>query len=122
MKLTKNFNLIEFHCKDGTEVPFNLACNVLKLAEALQVIRDHIKVPIHINSAYRTLEHNKKINGAKNSYHLKAMAADITVKTISPEKMMITVNELINQNKIPQGGLFLYPGFIHYDIRGFKAR
>lgn len=122
MQLTKNFHLSEFHCKDGTQVPFNLACNVLNLAAALQIIRDTIKQPLHINSAYRTPEHNKKVKGAKNSYHLKAMAADITCKTLTPAKLLIQIEMLINKKQIPQGGLFLYPGFVHYDIRGFKAR
>ena len=122
MQLTKNFHLSEFHCKDGTQVPFNLACNVIQLASALQIIRDTIKQPLYINSAYRTPEHNKKVKGAKNSYHLKAMAADLSSKTFTPFKLFTFIDELINNKKIPQGGLFIYPGFVHYDIRGFKAR
>lgn len=37
MKLTKNFNLIEFACKDGTLVPAELIENAKKLALNLQL-------------------------------------------------------------------------------------
>ena len=35
MRLTKNFNLSEFDCNDGTEMPSELLTNVLELAENL---------------------------------------------------------------------------------------
>lgn len=122
MKLTENFNLIEFHCKDGTRVPYENLINVYKLSLELQKIREQIKVPIHINSAYRTPEHNKKVGGVENSYHLQGLAADISTKQFTPEKLYNIISEMINNKIIIEGGLFLYPGFIHYDIRGFKAR
>ena len=33
MRLTENFNLDEFHCKDGTPVPNELIPNVLELCK-----------------------------------------------------------------------------------------
>ena len=40
MRLTKNFKLSEFDCKDGTEMPSELLPNVLELAESLQELRE----------------------------------------------------------------------------------
>jgi len=120
--LTPNFNLNEFKCNDGTPVPGELMDNVKKLAANLQVIRDTIGEPLRINSAYRTPEHNKKVGGKKNSYHLKAMAADLTCKSKSPKQLAAIIEKLIKEKKIVQGGLGIYPGFVHYDIRGTKAR
>ena len=59
MKLTKNFNREEFDCKCGCEMPSSVFYEVELLAEELQVIRDHFKAPIQINSAYRCPSHNK---------------------------------------------------------------
>jgi len=124
MKLTKNFSLIEFNCKDedGTQVPEELMPNLHKLAESLQILRDEIGEPIHINSGYRTPEHNEAIGGEKNSYHMKAMAADITTKNKTPKKLKALIEKLIGEGKMRQGGVGLYNGFVHYDVRGRRAR
>ncbi|WP_418308481.1 YcbK family protein, partial [Parasutterella sp.] len=47
------------------------------LYQLLEEIRDEFGKPIVVNSGYRSPEHNKNIGGAKNSYHVKGMAADI---------------------------------------------
>ena len=123
MRLTKNFNLSEFDCKDGSEMPSELLPNVLELAENLQVLRDFVGVPIKINSAYRSLEHNSKISGASNSSkHLFAKASDIVIESKSPEQVANIIKVLISEGKMKQGGIGVYKTFTHYDIRGYKAR
>lgn len=120
--MTKNFSVHEFNCKDGTPVPEELFPNVETLAMQLQVIRDTIGEPLQILSGYRSPEHNKRVGGKKASYHMKAMAADLTCKSLRPRQLHAVIEKLISQGKIKQGGLGLYPGFVHYDIRGTKAR
>jgi len=122
MRLTKNFNLSEFDCKDGTEMPSELLTNVLELAENLQVLRDFVGVPIKINSSYRSLSHNAKIGGSKSSQHLFAKAADIVIESKSPEQVANIIKALILEGKMKQGGIGVYNTFTHYDIRGHKAR
>ena len=122
MRLTKNFNLSEFDCKDGTEMPSELLANVLELAENLQVLRDFVGVPIKINSSYRSLSHNAKIGGSKSSQHLFAKAADIVIESKSPEQVANIIKALISEGKMKQGGIGVYNTFTHYDIRGHKAR
>jgi len=122
MRLTKNFNLSEFDCKDGTEMPSELLTNVLELAENLQVLRDFVGVPIKINSSYRSLRHNAKIGGSKSSQHLFAKAADIVIESKSPEQVANIIKALILEGKMKQGGIGVYNTFTHYDIRGHKAR
>ena len=121
-QLTTNFNLAEFACKDGTPVPNDLIPNVELLAKNLQVLRDHLGEPIHINSGYRSPAHNAKVGGKKNSYHMKAMAADITCKSKTPKQLAAIIEKLIAAKKMKQGGIGIYPGFVHYDVRGSKAR
>jgi uncharacterized protein YcbK (DUF882 family) len=122
MQLTKNFHLDEFKCKDGTPVPDNLLCNVQKLAENLQIIRDAVGAPLPITSGYRTPTYNKKIGGASDSQHKLAKAADITTKNLSPKQLHTLIEKLIKQGKVHDGGLGLYKGFVHYDVRPKPAR
>lgn len=122
MQLTKNFDLEEFACKDGTPVPPELMPNVKKLAENLQVLRDYIGEPIHVNSGYRTPVYNAKVGGKKKSQHLLAKASDITVKSKTPKQLAAIVEKLIAKGELKFGGLGIYPGFIHVDIRPGKAR
>lgn len=122
MQLTKNFELAEFNCRDGRKVPPQYMDNVKKVAENLQVLRDHIGEAIHINSCYRPPDYNKKIGGAPNSQHLTASAADITTKSHTPKQLAAIIEKLIKEGKMKQGGLGIYPGFVHYDVRGTRAR
>lgn len=122
MKLTENFSLEEFACKDGTAVPEQLLPNVQLLTKNLQVLRDYLGEPIHVNSGYRTETYNASVGGKKMSQHLQAKASDITVKSKTPRQLAAIIEKLIAQGKMKQGGLGIYPGFVHYDVRGTKAR
>jgi uncharacterized protein YcbK (DUF882 family) len=123
MKLTENFSMAEFDCKDGTQVPVEFHDNVKELAQNLQVLRDHIKEAVLITgSGYRTPSHNAKVGGAKNSQHLTASGADINAKNYTPKQLAIVIEKLIKSGKMKQGGIGVYKGFVHYDIRGTRAR
>lgn len=123
MKLTRNFSLDEFACKDGTPVPGVYFDNVLELALNLQVIRGALRKPININSSYRTEKHNKSVGGKeKTSQHLFAKAADIRSDGKTPQEIYNLIERLILEGKVKEGGLGLYKTFVHYDIRGTKAR
>jgi uncharacterized protein YcbK (DUF882 family) len=78
-KLTPNFRYREFFCH-GIEPPEKYFDNVMQCAIQLQKVRDLIKKPIIITSAYRTKEYNAKIGGAKYSQHLTASAVDSHAK------------------------------------------
>ena len=123
MQLTENFSRQEFDCKDGTPVPQRFMYNVRRLAEQLQILRDYIKQPVMITgSAYRTPEHNKKVGGASHSQHLTASGADINARNFTPRQLAKVIEKLIKEKKMIEGGIGIYKGFLHYDIRGTKAR
>lgn len=122
MQLTTNFSLYEFACRDGTPVPEKYINNVKELATNLQVLRDYLGESVHINSSYRHPAYNKKIGGKPASKHLTAEAGDITTKSKTPKQLAAVIEKLIAEKKMKQGGLGVYPGFVHYDIRGTKAR
>ena len=111
-KLSANFTVKEFACKDG-----NVAVLIDdKLVDGLQKIRTHFGKPIHINSAYRTPAHNKAVGGSPNSQHLQGKAADIVIAGVSP----LTVAQYAES--IGMGGIGLYDGFTHVDSRDNKSK
>ena len=122
MKLTENFSLHEFKCRDGSVVPEELMDNVKELAENLQVLRDFIGKPITVISGYRSPSYNKKIDGARRSQHLLAKAGDLIVKDMSPDEVKEAIVHLIKEGKMKKGGVGLYTYFTHYDVRGFNRR
>lgn len=122
MKLTKNFTREEFDCRDGTRVPDDLFCNLCLLVTNLQTLRDEIGIPLFISSGYRTKRYNKAVGGAKSSQHLLAKAADLSVKQLNPLQLAAVIERLIKEKKMLEGGVGVYRGFVHYDVRGIRAR
>ena len=122
MKLTKNFNKSEFESKDGSDMPNEVFYNIQKVSNQLQFLRDYLGRSIVVNSAYRSPEHNAAIGGVKNSQHVLGKASDIVVNGLSTTEVYNAIEELINKGDMLQGGLGLYNSFVHYDIRGTKAR
>jgi uncharacterized protein YcbK (DUF882 family) len=122
MQVTKNFKLSELEFSDP--VPAEKIANATELLQNLQVIRDHFQRPIVIISGYRSPERNAAVGGADKSQHLEAKAADIKIAGVPTEEIYNRIDKLISQSKIKQGGLGKYvkSGFVHYDVRGTKAR
>lgn len=124
MKLTENFDSKEFECRDGSETPCDVLVNLKELAINLQVLRDFFGVAITVNSGYRSPSYNANLKppGAKNSKHIIGQAADIKVPGKKPVQVKAAIEKLIGEGKMKQGGIGLYPTFVHYDIRGNNAR
>lgn len=108
-RLTQHFKAEEFRCKDGTK-EFLWA---IELLEVLEAIRNHFNEPVIINSGYRTPTWNTKVGGAKNSYHMKGMAADIRVKNVSQKEIAKFASEYMKNH----GGVICYTNFVHVDVR-----
>lgn len=114
-ELEEHFKASEWKCKDGTEY-FLWSFELMTI---LEDTRKHFNAPVIINSGYRTPEWNRKIGGAKNSYHVKGMAADIRVKGHTSKE----VAKYIAYELMPdRGGVICYTNFIHVDVRAEKYR
>lgn len=124
MKITAHFNMDEFKCKDGTEVPQRYRGNVIALTGVLERLRSHFGAPITIISGYRTKEYNLRCGGMPRSKHLTAQAADIRVSGHGAEEVAKVLEEMIGSGEVPQGGVGTYvsQNFVHYDIRLTRAR
>jgi uncharacterized protein YcbK (DUF882 family) len=114
IKVSENFSLHEFQCKDGSE----LVKVDEKLVEKLQKLRDMVGKPIVIHSGYRTPEYNKKVGGANESQHVEGTAADISIKGMNVEDLA-KLAEKIGFDGI---GIYVKQSFVHVDVRGYKAR
>ena len=114
IKLTKHFKVKEFACKDNSPVVFIDEY----LYTILDVLRNKLEKPVIITSGYRTPEWNEKAGGAKYSYHMRGMAADIRVEGMTPKQV---ANEL---NKITPDkcGIIVYKSWVHFDVRTSKYR
>jgi len=109
-QLTKDFNLREFEC---THPKHHHVMIDSELVEKLQQLRDRLGSPIIINSGYRCSERNKQVGGAKNSYHMKGMAVDISLN--NQELLPDTIVALAL--KVGFRGIIVYDTFLHLDIR-----
>ena len=122
MKLSNNFQLSEFASKCGRPTPLEVVARLRVLAQNLQVLRDEVKRPIRINSGYRSPQHNRAIKGATKSRHVVGDAADIVVTGMTANEVAATIERLISEGKMMQGGLKAYATFCHYDCAGSKRR
>ena len=121
-QLTKNFNIKEWKCHDGTHVPWNCVENTIQCAKSLQALREEVGKPITIISGYRSGKYNDSIGSKRTSQHLKGTAADIRISGMRPQDVANAIEDLISAGKMDQGGIGVYSGFTHYDCRGTKAR
>lgn len=119
MKITTHFDSKEFDCRDGTPYPVaRRRTHLLFLCATLEEIRAALGVPIKVLSGYRTPNYNRRVGGARNSRHVQADAADIVAKGYSAEQVHARILDLYRAGKLPRlGGLGLYPGFVHVDVR-----
>lgn len=117
-KLSSNFTVKEFACKDGSD--YILVDT--ELVKLLQNIRDHFGKAVTINSAYRNAAYNKKVGGVSNSQHVLGYAADIAVKGVTPKEVAIYAESVIPNS----GGIGIYGAtkgnFTHVDTRAKRSR
>ncbi len=126
----KYFNLSEFSSpgypkrSDRVPVPPKYVLDVRIVMTALETIRAALgHKPIRIISGYRTQAYNRQNKGrATKSLHLVGKAADMQVKGVRPARVYWVIKDLMDKSAIPLGGLAAYPTFVHYDIRGRRAR
>ena len=111
-QLTKHFKVKEFACKDGSPVIFIDEY----LYETLEILRNKLGKPVIITSGYRTPEWNAKCGGAKYSYHMCGMAADIRVNGMTAKEIAKKLDEIV-----PEGcGIIVYNNWVHFDVRTEK--
>jgi hypothetical protein len=121
-RLSPHFRLAEFDCKDRTKVPRSAVPALRSLCEeVLEPLRERFG-PCRITSGYRPAAYNRRIGGARFSQHVyelhpNSVAADLNFARGLPPEWAAAADSLL-----ARGGVGRYPGFIHVDNRGTKAR
>lgn len=85
--------------------------------DLLQELRNRIGKPMHVNSGYRSPEHNRAVGGATNSKHMQGIAFDVRMSGHDPQVFMATARD------VGFKGIGEYPvlGFCHIDAREAPA-
>lgn len=116
--LSRNFTRDEFACRGinccGRSAPVDR-----DLVVALQFLRDKVDAPLHINSGFRCITHNREAESRDTSQHPLGRAADVRV----PNGM--TVDEFYEAaDSIPAfQGIGQYDWGLHLDVRnGVQTR
>lgn len=114
-KLSPHFSAHEFKCNDNSRV---IVLNKA-LLDILEEIRTHFNKPVHINSAYRTVQYNSQLkNSSPKSQHMFGNAADIYINGVTSKTLYNYLNES-HRNSL---GLGIYDTFVHVDVRDGKSR
>ena len=114
-KLSTNFKVKEFACKDGSDTVLVAP----RLVMVLQSIRSRFGAAVTINSGYRTPQYNAKEGGVTDSQHCYGTAADIVVRGKTPAQVAAYARQLMPD----WGGVGVYSqkGFTHIDVRETQA-
>lgn len=114
-KLSTNFKVKEFACKDGSDAVLVAP----RLVMVLQSIRSRFGAAVTINSGYRTPQYNTKVGGVAHSQHCYGTAADITVRGQKPAAVAAYARQLMPD----WGGVGVYAkqNFTHIDVRETRS-
>jgi len=117
MKLSEHFDSKEFECK-GKSCCSHSAPMSIELVLALEILRERVNQPLHINSGFRCRTHNKAIGGAENSQHCLGTAVDVkTPEGFTDQEFFELCKGLNIDSELLFSGIGLYEGRIHVDIR-----
>jgi len=85
----------------------------VELVKMLDTARTIAGIPFHINSGFRTAEHNKKVGGVANSAHLTGKAVDL--RAMNGSEIFTIVNACM-QAGFKRIGINWASKFVHVDI------
>lgn len=113
--LTKNFQVEEFACNDGSDTIFIAD----KLPMICQYIRMRANNGLKVNSGYRTPTYNARpdVGGEEFSMHLYGAAADLRCPAgLTPKQMAGFAREIMPD----WGGVGIYSWGVHVDVSPTK--
>ncbi|HRI28150.1 MAG TPA: D-Ala-D-Ala carboxypeptidase family metallohydrolase [Chitinophagales bacterium] len=101
-----NFKPHEFDSPDAPGSGMNMRLSTLQM---LQNARNIAALPFKINSGFRTIAHNNKVKGVKNSAHTRGYAIDIATTTATQAKVIAALRSAGFKR------IGIYKTFVHAD-------
>jgi Peptidase M15 len=84
-----------------------------RLNGLLYQISNHFRAPVTVVSGCRSYSHNRRIGGARESWHLRCMAADFRVQGVGPGTVYRYTASLPGRGGV---GRYCRDSFIHVDV------
>jgi Peptidase M15 len=84
-----------------------------RLRSLIYLIEQHFHRPVKITSGCRSHTHNRRIGGARESWHLRCMAADIEILNVSKMNVAHYAALLPGRGGI---GTYCHDGSVHVDL------
>lgn len=84
-----------------------------RLKSMLHTVQKHFGKPVLVVSGCRSRAHNRRIGGASKSWHLRCMAADITIKGVSKGRLLRYVARLPGRGGV---GSYCRSSAVHVDV------
>jgi len=127
--LVRTFDPPDFRCRCGDCAAHKRVVPALRLVhERALLIWDELErqlrrgVRLQVNSAVRCDRYNTAVGGAKNSYHLRGMALDLTPTAGCSVAQLFEAARVVRGDASPEhpqrtGAIGHYKTFIHQDVR-----
>lgn len=118
LQLSPHFTLGEFLPNDPS---YRYARLSPRLVELLETLRAELGgKPLVVTSGYRPPAYNQAVGGVPNSAHVDGLAADVYSPAVPIDTLWSLADRLVGD----RGGVGYYrgQGFVHVDLRGYRAR
>ncbi len=84
-----------------------------RLLMLLSQVERHFGQPVQVTSGCRSIGRNKRIGGARKSFHIKCMAADIKVANVSQTRLKGYLKRLPGRGGV---GTYCNKSIVHIDV------
>ena len=84
-----------------------------QLVNLLFEVERHFRKPVTIISGCRSYQYNRRVGGARKSYHLRCMAADIEVAGVSESQVLRYVSKMPGRGGV---GTYCRNSMVHVDV------
>jgi uncharacterized protein YcbK (DUF882 family) len=88
-------------------------CIPVELTMLLNTVRWHYGEHVHIQSGYRSKNHNRAVGGARGSYHLSCEAVDIQVQGVDKYELANFLKDLPGRGGV---GTYCNVSTVHVDV------
>lgn len=102
------------------EPPREIWVNVLPTMRLVDDLRRALGRPVRVTSSYRNKPYNDACGSTDGSLHRVFNALDIQADGATPHEVWSILKAWRKAGRF-EGGLGLYPSFVHVDTRGYNA-